>query len=283
MSSISQIWSFLEKFGVRMDDPQVYKAYDGILNGLQEMGLSSKEARILLYLVTRKQATAVDISKHNDIGRTETYNHITSLMSWGLVFSNFGRPQKYYALPLDKAIDHLVETRREALQHLLAAKEEYCKMIEKASSSMSLSNVEEKNSYQILSGKNALSSTIKRITLGAKEEIILLLNEKTFVDLYHAGIMDDVASMAKRGIAVRLQTSYKNTQEYAGGTRQAVGNNKIVIESIEEKMVNFVLVDNKEIVVMLLDGKPEKSKLHGFYTNNLPIISVFKAFFEKSG
>jgi sugar-specific transcriptional regulator TrmB len=273
---LGQIGGFLEKFGVHIDDPLIYAAYDKILLGLQELGLALKEAKILIFLIIRKQSTAADISRYNDIGRTETYNHITNLMSKGMVFSNFDRPQKYYALPLDKAIDHLIEARRGTLQRLSESKTEYCRMLEQVSQNLTLSAVEEKNSYQILSGKNSLSSTVKRMVLDAKEELVMLLNEKTFVDFYHAGTIDDVVKLAKKGIAVRLQTSCRNTQEYIG-----TGQGNITINTIEDKMVNFVLVDSRDIVVMLL-GKTEKAKLHGFYTNNLPIISVFKTFFENT-
>lgn len=272
---LGQIGGFLEKFGVHVDDPLIYTVYNEVLLGLQELGLALKEAKILLFLIIRKQSTAADISRYNDIGRTETYNHITNLMSKGVVFSNFDRPQKYYALSLDKAIDHLVEARRGTLQRLSESKMEYCRMLERVSQSLTLCAVEEKNSYQILSGRNSLSSTVKRVVLDAKEELVMLLNEKTFTDFYHAGTMDDVVKLAKKSVTVRLQTSCKNAQEYVGK------HPNLTISTVEEKMVNFVLVDSRDIVVMLL-GKTEKAKLHGFYTNNLPIISVFRTFFENT-
>jgi len=276
-SIIGQIGGFLEKFGVHLDDPLVYSVYDEVLLGLQELGLSVKEAKILVYLIIRKQSTAADVSRYNDIGRTETYNHITNLMSKGIVFSNFDRPQKYYALPLDKAIDHLIEARRGTLQRLSESKTEYCKMLERVSHSLTMPAVEEKNSYQILSGKNALISTVKRVILDAKKELVLLLNDKTFTDLYHAGIIDDAIGLAKKGVTVRVQTSCKNVGEYVSKNP----GNLTICAGMEEKLVNFVLVDNKDIVAMLL-GKSEKTKLHGFYTNNLPIISVFRTFFENT-
>lgn len=272
---------FLQKFGTSACDPSIYAIYDEVVAGLQELGLSVKEAKILVYLIIRKESTAADISRYNDIGRTEIYNYITGLMRKGVVFSTFDRPQKYYALPLEKALDHLIETRRGALQRLAESKVDYCSMLERLSCSMSLSSVEEKESYQILSGENSIISTVRRVILDAREEIMLLASEKTFASFYHTGIVDDLMGLAKKGITLRLQTSCKNVQDYIG--TNLGGNNIVVNSGIEEKMVDFVLVDNKDIVVMLLGGgKSDKAKPHGFYTNNLPIISVFKTFFENT-
>ncbi|AIF84418.1 putative transcriptional regulator [Candidatus Nitrososphaera evergladensis SR1] len=278
---LGQLNGFLQKFGTSTYDPSIYAMYDEVLAGLQELGLSAKEARILVYLIIRKQSTATDISRYNDIGRTETYNYITGLMRKGVVFSTFDRPQKYYALPLEKALDHLIETRRGALQRLAESKADYCSMLERLSRSMSLSSIEEKESYQILSGENSIISTVKRVILDAHEEIMLLVSEKTFASFYHTGIVDDLTALTKRGISVHLQTSCKNIQDYIGTNLE--GSNIVVNSGIEEKMVDFVLIDNKDIVVMLLGAsKSDKIKPHGFYTNNLPIISVFKTFFENT-
>ncbi|MGI0039794.1 MAG: helix-turn-helix domain-containing protein, partial [Nitrososphaera sp.] len=102
---------FLQKFGLPPDDPLV-ASYDMLMEDLYALGLNAKEAKILMYLVVRKQSTAADISRHNDIGRTEAYNFIAGLVKKGIVFSTFDRPQKYYALPLGQALDHLIESHR---------------------------------------------------------------------------------------------------------------------------------------------------------------------------
>jgi sugar-specific transcriptional regulator TrmB len=281
-SGFAQISGFLQKFGTSTYDPSVYALYDEVLVTLQELGLNSKEARILLYLIIRKQSTAADISRYNDIGRTETYNYITGLMRKGIVFSTFDRPQKYYALSFEKALDHLIETRRGALQRIVESKADYCSILERVSRSISLSPIEDKESYQILSGENSIISTVKRTILDAHEEIILLLSEKTFASFYHTGIVDDLVAKTNKDVTVHLHTSCKNVRDYLG--KNVERSNKIIINSgIEEKMVDFVLIDNKDIVAILLSAsKADKAKPHGFYTNNLAIISVFKTFFENS-
>jgi hypothetical protein len=91
--------------------------------------------------------------------------------------------------------------------------------------------------------------------------------------------MDDLAQLAGRGIRVRLMTSCRNISQYVP---QGAGKDGLAVSPIAgEAMVDFVLVDSKDVVVILASGK-EKTKSHGFYTNNPSIINVFKTFFEKT-
>lgn len=274
---IGQIGSLMEKFGIPVKDQSIFSTYDDLTDGLQELGLTPKEARILLYLIIRKHSTATDISSYNDIGRTEIYNYLSNLMKKGIVFSSFDRPQKYFALTLDKAIDHLVEAKRSALQRLSDSKTMFQQLIDRVSSAIAVPETgEEKESYQVLYGENSLVSAVKRVIPEAKEQLLMLLGEKTFVSLYHAGVMDEVTKVAGMGVKVLLKTSCRNVQEYVDSAR--CGGNLSVVATAKDAEADFVLVDNKDIVVLPTD----KSKPSGFCTNNSPVISVFKAFFEKA-
>lgn len=273
---LGQIGSLMEKFGVPLKDPSIYSTYDDITNGLQELGLTPKEARILLYLIIRKNSTATDISSYNDIGRTEIYNYLTNLMKKGVVFSSFDRPQRYFSLTLDKAMDHLIEAKRSALQHLSDSRAAFQHVLDKISSAISVPQTEEKESYQVLYGENSLISAVKRMIPEAKAELLMLLGEKSFVGMYHAGVVDELAQLANKGVKVSLKTSCRNVEEYIDPAKYSGNLSVTTVPSDTE--ADFVLVDNKDIVVLPSD----KSKPSGFYTNNTPMISVFKAFFEKA-
>src|SRR6185503_6751458 len=102
---------------------------------LQKLDLTLNEARILLFLMTHGNSTASDVSRHTGIQRTETYNYISTLLSKGVVFSTFDRPQKYYALPIQEVIDCLVQTKQNALQTITEKKKGYQEMVDSIVSS----------------------------------------------------------------------------------------------------------------------------------------------------
>jgi hypothetical protein len=98
------------------------------------LGLTSNEVRILMFLVTHGRTTASDVSRHTGIQRSETYNYMSTLVAKGVVFSTFDRPQKYYALPMDLAIDLLVQTEQNALQSIAKKKRSYLEMVDSITS-----------------------------------------------------------------------------------------------------------------------------------------------------
>ncbi|MGI0019170.1 MAG: TrmB family transcriptional regulator [Nitrososphaera sp.] len=268
---------FLQKFGLPPDDPLV-ASYDMLMEDLHELGLNAKEAKILMYLVVRKHSTAADISRHNDIGRTEAYNFISGLVKKGIVFSTFDRPQKYYALPLGQALDHLIESHRVVLERLEASKKQYCEEMDRISSSMVVSSPEETGSYQVLSGENSINSAIRRMISCAQKELVFFVSEKTCSSLYHAGLIDDVIGAAGKSIAVHLHTPCERVSEFFAGASKK----SLAIKTISATATDFILVDNREIVVVMQSEKADKAKLQGFYTNNAPIISVFRTFFDRT-
>lgn len=269
---------FLQKFGLPPDDPLV-ASYDMLVEDLHALGLNAKEAKILMYLVVRKQSTAADISRHNDIGRTEAYNFIAGLVKKGIVFSTFDRPQKYYALPLGQALDHLIESHQLVLERLAASKKQYCEAMDRISNSLVVSSPEETGSYQVLSGENSINSAIRRMISCANKELVFFVSEKTCSGLYHAGLIDDIIGAAGKSIAVHLHTPCERVSEFFTGAPKK----NLAIKTISATATDFILVDNREIVVVMQNEKTDKAKLQGFYTNNTSIINVFRTFFDRTG
>lgn len=256
----------------------------GLISELQKLDLTLNEARILLFLMTHGNSTASDVSRHTGIQRTETYNYISTLLSKGVVFSTFDRPQKYYALPIKEVIDCLVQTKQNALQAIAEKKKGYQEMVEAIVSSTVVLDSDKKESYQIVMGENSINSKIKRMLADAKEEVTILVTDRNLVNFYHAEITDQMIQLTRKGIRVKLRTPCKNATDYitAEGEEGGKGGPSPISLKTTAKVVpvNFVLVDNKDIILLLESNSFKKSELCGFYTNNLSMISVFRFIFD---
>lgn len=254
-----------------------------LVSELQKLDLTLNEARILLFLITHGNASAAEVSRHTGIQRTETYNYISTLLSKGIVFSTFDRPQKYYALPIRDVIECLVQTKQNALTALTEKKPELERLVETIISNTVVSETERKESYQIVMGENAINAKIKRILEGAKEEVTVLVTDRNLINFYHAEITDQLIGLTSKGIHVKLRTPCKNPSQYLNRENEADAN---VAQSISLKTtaklapVNFVLVDNKELILLLESQSFKKSELCGFYTNNMSMISIFRFIFD---
>jgi sugar-specific transcriptional regulator TrmB len=255
----------------------------GLISELQKLDLTLNEARILLFLMTHGNSTASDVSRHTGIQRTETYNYISTLLSKGVVFSTFDRPQKYYALPITEVIDCLVQTKQNALQTIAEKKKGFQQMVDAIVSNTVVPESDKKESYQIVMGENSINSKIKRMLAEAKEEVTILVTDRNLVNFYHAEITDALIQLTTKGIRVKLRTPCKNATDYITpeneeGTKTA---SSISLKTTAKVVpVNFVLVDNKDIILLLESNSFKKSELCGFYTNNLSMISVFRFIFD---
>jgi sugar-specific transcriptional regulator TrmB len=256
---------------------------NSLISELQKLDLTLNEARILLFLMTHGNSTASDVSRHTGIQRTETYNYISTLLSKGVVFSTFDRPQKYYSLQMDEVIDCLVQTKQNALQSIAEKKKGFQELVDTIVSSTVVHESDKKESYQIVMGENSINSKIKRMLADAKEEVTILVTDRNLVNFYHAEITDQLIQLTSKGIRVKLRTPCKNATDYINGENEE-GRKKSSAISLKttEKVVpvNFVLVDNKDIILLLESNSFKKSELCGFYTNNLSMISVFRFIFD---
>lgn len=257
---------------------EVINSYSQLENDLavelQKLGLTFNEARIILFLMLHKNSNANDISKYTKIQRTETYGYISSLLSKGLIFSTFDRPQKYYTLSMQEVIECLVLTKQSELNILSTKKQEYQQVVDRVANNMVTSSAETKDSYQVIMGENSINAKVKRMLANAKEEITILVAERNLINFYRAEIIDFLIETATKGMRVKLLTPCKNAVYYLTNDDGEVSTSVSLKVLSNDVPINFVLVDNKEIVV-LLESPTKKQDLGGFYTNNTSLVSAF--------
>ena len=244
---------------------------------LQKLDLTPNEAKILVFLLSEGQSNASDISRRTGIQRTETYNYISNLLSKGIVFSTFDRPQKYYSIPIEEVVDSLIQSKKTALEVFENKKNSYKTMLETLIGNKVVRQEDKKEKYNFVMGENAVASRIAKMITDAKEEVLALVTDRNLVNFYHTGITDQLIQLATNGMYVKLRTPCKNVGDYI-----IPGDKDSMLFSTMEKIAptSFIIVDNKEIIILLESHPFKKSELCGFYTNNLSLISIFKFLFE---
>lgn len=265
----------IQKMGSSEREAPIMDIEKNLIAELQRLDLTLNESRILVYLMTHGHSSASDISRYTGIQRTETYNYISGLLAKGIVFSTFDRPQKYYSMSLEEVVDCLLQSKRNALEAFESKKKDYMTMLD-ALVSNKVVRQEEKERYNVVMGENAINAKITRMLAEAKEDALVLLTDRNMVNFYHAGITDQLMELTTKGVYVKMRTPCKNPDEYL------TGHNDQVLCNVTKKAVpaSFVLVDGKEIIVILESQSMKKSEVCGFYTNNLALVSVFKFLFE---
>ena len=252
---------------------------DPVMEDLQKLGLSAKEAKILLYLMVRKSSTAAEISRNVGVARTETYHYLASLLSKGVALTTFDRPQKYYALQYRDVVDMLVQAKHEALQAVCENREKHHEVISRIVEGMVLPSNEYSESYQVVMGEDSVNTRIKKMLGEAKEDVAMLLSDRNLVRLYHAEVIDCLAAL--KGVQVRIQTTCKNANEYLRSCRGLKNGGEPLAKSVKEVQSNFVMVDRKNIMI-LDEDKTSRQRTYGFYTNNRALVEAFMFIFKKT-
>jgi sugar-specific transcriptional regulator TrmB len=128
-------------------------------------------------------------------------------------------------------------------------------------------------------GENSINAKIKKLLSEAKEEVTVLVTDRNLVNFYHAEITDQLIQLTSKGIHVKLRTPCKNASDYISAENHK--STPLSVKKTEKVVpVNFVLVDNKDIILMLESNSFKKAESCGFYTNNLSMISVFRFIFD---
>jgi hypothetical protein len=130
-------------------------------------------------------------------------------------------------------------------------------------------------------GENSINAKVKRMLTEAKEDVTILVTDRNLVNFYHAEITDQLIQLTTKGIHVKLRTPCKNAMDYISGENGDKSTSSISLKTTAKAVpVNFVLVDNKEIILLLESQSFKKAELCGFYTNNLSMVSVFRFIFD---
>lgn len=95
-----------------------------ILKALIGLGLSQTDAKIYVHLATAGPATARTIINNLTINKRQIYRSLKALQQKGIASENDEYPAEFSALAFEKALDLLLEVKKEQAKSLEASKAE---------------------------------------------------------------------------------------------------------------------------------------------------------------
>ncbi|WP_048165998.1 TrmB family transcriptional regulator [Palaeococcus pacificus] len=131
-----------------------------LVERLQELGLTKREAEVYLTILAKKGATVKDLLDYLDIHQPQLYNIIQSLIRKGFIRASAGRPRIYTATD----IGSLIEVQKIKLDILKTTLEEELKKI-------SLTSEEEAPYISLVRGLEGVVSGILEVINSAQVEI----------------------------------------------------------------------------------------------------------------
>ena len=176
----------------------------GAVDILEKLGFREYEARCLVALVTRPEATAAEVSEIADVPRSRVYDVADSLADRNLVEVCAGEPRRFRAHAVETIIETIteqccghVDTLEETLAHLESDDD---------------SDSSECTVWQ-LSGYTSIRDRLCTLISGAEDEVVMLLTGEFITEEY----VEELHEMSKSGLKLTLMIDAPKLQSWIRG------------------------------------------------------------------
>jgi sugar-specific transcriptional regulator TrmB len=176
---------------------------------LSRFGLLKNEIKVYLYLARSGEKKASEIAEAIYLHRTETYRILRDLEKKGILFSIFEKPLKFTAVPLDKAIDLLVEAQKMRIKLLEKEKANLVELWLK----ITQTQVKEakKELFQMLQGEQQVALKADELLSKTKKELQLFAPDYYLAQLYYTDFTDKLKSkLGEIDITLLVESSPKS-------------------------------------------------------------------------
>ncbi len=237
-----------------------------IISLLRQIGLNVREAKVYVILLTGGEKKANEISKLTEVPLPHVYSILKTMHSKNIVEITQGEIKRYRAIPLELAIDRLIDQKEKALIALKNRSHEIAEKIQVNEKEVIVGELK-----PVLGKKNIEKKLIEMIQ-GAKKEILgitsasMLFNHIEYLPL-----------LKNKGITAKALIKF-----------DAEKNEKFKPFILAETNIKFLTQSNisRKLIVddtaLLIDASIEETAYDfGIWTNHREIVKASRERFEK--
>ncbi len=243
-----------------------------INESLIHYGLTPNQSKVYLYLTKTGEKTASGISKNLNIPRTESYHLLNSLEQKGIIFSIFGKPTKFNAVPIDDALTIIIDNEKNRILDLELKKEKILTLWNTIPKHVDSSDNLDGNKFQILQGRNSILVKIERMVKSSEKEIMVLGSDTNFIKFYHT---EFVNLLKKTKAELQVLTTYSKKGQFALDGIPL--NNIKKLDESNRHNFSFIFNDDTEVVFFINSGS---SELMAIWTDSKSFVSTLKSLFK---
>ena len=252
--------------------------YKDVCKSLSKFGLSKNEAKVYVYLAKFGEQKAHKISRSLSLHRTETYKILKRLEEKSLVCRILAKPIRFVAVPIDKALENLIQDKKRSISHL---EEEKKKILENWDNmSTPRKNTEVSDEFiQVLKGRNQIDIKVNEIIENAQSEVLIAASDENLLQMFYSGALDDLAQKSEK-VRIRIITDSSLRSSYIM-KKLKLGGDKF--SRVDFKGLPSFVISNDSLLLFLnnSNGRNGKNGKRALWTNQRDIITVLKASFFK--
>ncbi len=246
-----------------------------LCGSFSRFGLSKNEAKVYIYLAKFGDQKAHNISRSLSLHRTETYKILRRLEEKGLAVRLLEKPIKFAAVPVDKALETLIQEKK---QRVMRLEEEKQKILE----SWSVFSVPTKESefcdefIQVLKGRNQIYIKVNEIIENAMDEVLIAASDETLLQMFYSGALDSLSEKSSK-IEIRLLTDSSIRSSYIV-KKLRLSEDKFFCMDFKG-LPSFVISQDHLLLFLNNEGSNGKNGKRALWTNQKDIIKVLKTSF----
>ncbi len=250
---------------------------------LSRFGLLKNEIKVYLHLARAGEMKAGEIAEAISLHRTETYRILRDLEKRGVVFSIFEKPLKFTAVPLDKAIDLLVDAQKIKIKLL---EQEKTSLVElwQSMPQPKVANAK-KELFQMLEGEQQVLMKANELLERTEKEFQIFASADYLAQLYYSDFSDKLKNQAEK-VNVTLVTDNSLKSAYFLGQLKWLSESHRI--SDDQSLPCFMISDNKEVLITFHEKDAandedvrKKDKTTAIWTNYNAFIKVLRMLFSK--
>src|SRR5665647_987186 len=273
----SESWKLIKK------DQSYDKQLTTIEETLTRFGLLKNEIRVYMNLARTGEKKAGEIAESISLHRTETYRILRDLEKKGIVFSIFGKPLKFTAVRLDKAIDLLVDAEKIKIKLLEQEKTSLVKLW----LSMPQPKVEtaKKELFQMLEGDQQVLMKANELLEKTGEKFQVFASGDYLSELYYNDFSDKLKNQADK-VEVTMVTDDSQKSAYFLSQMKWLSEPHKIAD--DENLPCFMISDNKEVMIAFhekdsedKDDSKKKYRTAAIWTNYTALVNTLQVLFYK--
>ena len=265
-------------------EKEEYAQIEIIKSALMEYGLSDNETKVYLNLATRGESKASEVAEAISLHRTEVYRILHVLEKRGIVIETFETPLKFTAVPVDRAVEQLVEAQRMKANLLEKKKSELIRLW----SLMPKPLIEEnkKEGFQMLDGESQVMLKAKEMLGKAESEAKIFAPDDILAMLYNNDFLADLEQHSFNvNVSLLTENSLKSRLicERLGWATQTHCTGEI------EGLPCFMVTDRTTLLMVYRKKGEEKgqrckkTKVVGLWTNCNALVDSMVTLFSRLG